>query len=157
MSAITPPPDIADQAARHGLKLERIGDLLDQLVTEIGLGGGAVDRITDNLPLPGLKRHTVSGHRATGNDALAIPIGNANAVLISDSSPGRLAGNIVNLGANPVILYLSSPARVGTGSVAAIWIGAGGAWDFMLSRRLWCGAVSAVAQTGATTLTVAIV
>lgn len=109
------------------------------------------EMVLDQFPVTGSKRALVY-RTGSGFDGLAVP---TTGVLVLGSNVARLGGTIVNLGANAVILYLTSTG-VQTAGAPAIWLAAtGGSWDFRLGNVLWCGSVSAVAQTAGTTVTVA--
>ncbi len=145
--------------AAYGLELTQQTELLRAIlakertdIIEVAVGDTShQEMVLDNFPVAGAKR-VLAQRTSTGADAIAVP---TTGILVLEANSARLGGQIVNSGTNAVILYL---ARTGlaTPGAGAIWLAAGGgAWDFRLGNLLWCGSVSAVAQTGASTLTVA--
>lgn len=127
----------------------------------VSIGSDSEDREVANFPLPGWKRIALSDRRAQGSDSITVTTGNAQDIVTP--FPARIAGQIVNYGSNPCILYMAGAGRVQAGGpFASIWLSsAGGAWDFtfgVLDEKpiVWTGPVSARALTGSTTLTLAI-
>src|SRR5581483_6957930 len=107
--------------------------------------------LLDNFPVAGSKRIIVR-RTSYGYDSLPVP---TTGVLALQADSARLGMTIVNSGANPVILYLTSTG-VATPGAGAIYLAAnGGAWDGRLGNVPWFGGVTAVAQTSASTLTIA--
>ena len=111
-----------------------------------------------NFPVPGAKRLMIRRPGAGGLYALAAAVPQ----LVLQPNDNRLGGQIVNVGANAVTLYLSHDLLVpGTANPlpqAAAQIvlnGAGGAWDLRLSNLLWCGGILAVAAAGGSSVSVA--
>jgi hypothetical protein len=113
--------------------------------------------ILNKFPVTGAKRALVY-RTGNGNDAVSVATATyatpAQAVVLI-ANQSRLGGRIVNTGANAVILYLTE-RPVPVVGVPAVYLPAnGGAWDLLLGNVLWCGNVSAVAQTATSTVTVA--
>ena len=159
-SAVAPPVVDLSAATNAVRELERrITQLQESLISEVAHGGSRNEETTlDNWPIAGARR-LVARDRSHGNASLAVPAQTAPMTPIVPAEPYRAGGEIVNSGANPCTLVLvdaqgsSGPAPSG---VAAIWLTAGGSWDFRLGAALWCGPVAAFAA-GATTLTVALI
>lgn len=151
------PPDSASVSATVELARQTAilaATLSQERASIIELAAGDMqhrERMLEDFPAPGSKRLLV--HRTgNGNDVAAVP---TTGVLALQGNTARLGGTIVNSGANAVILYLCG-AGVATPGAPAIWLAAnGGSWDFRLGNVLWCGNVTAVAQVGASTLTIA--
>lgn len=134
--------------------LGEIEALLRALLTEarselpnIGVSDAQGQELTlDHWPAVGSKRVLV---RRTGNgtDGLAVP---TTGVLFLTANEARVGLEVVNSGANAVIVYLSDQARKG---VPCVWLAAsGGAWDGMFGNVPWCGNVFLVAVTGASSI-----
>ena len=113
--------------------------------------------ILNKFPVTGAKRALVY-RTGNGNDATAVATATyatpVQAVVLN-ANQARLGGRIVNTGTNAIVLYLTERAVPVVGVPAVYLAASGGAWDLLLGNVLWCGNVSAVAQTGASTLTVA--
>lgn len=137
-------------------RLRVIAALLATDLLEVVVGGAENDQELENSPVQGRRRYVIA-RRTRGGDDAVYPIAFDQAAHdVAPANPGRLGGQIVNAGANPVMLYLSLAREVAAGGKAAIWLGAnGGSWDFRLSNVLYGGPVSAVARVGATSLTLA--
>lgn len=131
----------------HALLAESRSDLLEIAVADVQQR----ELVLDQFPVPGSKRAIVF-RTGNGTDNLAVP---TTGVLVLPDNASRLGGTIVNSATNPVILYLCATGKA-TPGVPAIWLAAnGGSWDFRLGNVIWGGSVSAVAQIGASTITVA--
>jgi hypothetical protein len=137
--------------------------LLAAILTEIRAGmlelsvGDAHRRelVLNKFPVTGARRALVY-RTGAGSDSVAVPAtGPAQAALVLPANEGRLGGQIVNSGTNPVILYLTE-RPVPVAGVPAVWLAsAGGSWDFRLGNVCWCGNVSALGQGGTSTLSLA--
>lgn len=114
---------------------------------EIGVSDAPAREMTlAHWPVVGSKR-ALAHRTGNGTDGLAVP---TTGVLVFPPNEARLGMEIVNSGANAVILYLSDQQRKGA---PCVWLAAaGGAWDGMFGNLPWCGNVFAVAQVGATTI-----
>lgn len=100
-----------------------------------------------------VKRILIGAERA-GGGLVTVPANTATNVAYH--AIGRVAGSIINAGANPCYLYLASAGDV-NGNVANIpvlYLTAGGSWDFRITNVLWVGHVTALSALG-TTLAVA--
>lgn len=140
-----------DQGRQTGLLAAILAEMRSDTL-DVGVADYAYRQmVLDNFPVAGAKRVLV---RRTGNGADTFPVPTTGALVLPDNA-GRLGGTIVNSGANPVILYLCDGGAARPGSPAIYLAANGGSWDFKLGNLLWCGNVSAVAQTAASTLTVA--
>lgn len=152
----TPDPSHVAVAAGLGEQTPILASILAELrsgVLQIGAADvRARELVLDQFPVPGSKR--VLPYR-TGNGSDGLAIGTTGLTLVIAANEGRLGGMIVNAGANAVILYLTERNAPAEG-IPAIWLAAsGGSWDFRLGNVLWCGNVSAIAITAASSLTVA--
>lgn len=112
--------------------------------------------VMNEFPVSGAKR-VIARRYGNGSDSFAVP---TTGVQILPVNEARLGGVIVNAGANPVILYLTSQTTSAQSlpfkGKPALWLAAsGGSWDFRAGNVTWCGAVFGVAQTAGTTITVA--
>jgi hypothetical protein len=80
--------------------------------------------------------------------------------LVASPNMNRLGGYVINIGTNPITLYLGgvfdelgggSPSSLG--GYPSLWLaGGGGNWDFEYGEILWCGGVWGVASTTSATL-----
>lgn len=132
--------------------------ILAQLRTstpEVAVGDNSQrELVLEQWPVAGSRR-VIAYRTGQGTDGLAIA---TTVTDVMQGNPARMGGAIVNSGANPIILYLAKPGSVGLGGGGhpSIYLAAtGGAWDFRLGNVTWCGHVCAIAQTAASTLTVA--
>lgn len=146
----------------HGAEIDTVTptELANELAkrranVEIALGGGTQERLVEDIPLLGTDRQILSYRRGRGSDNLVI----AAAVVteLCQEDPRRLAGNIQNIGANPVTIYLARQADVQVNISSVIVAGqlaAGGSgiWDFTLSKRVWCGPVCLFSTLGTTVI-----
>ena len=127
-------------------RLEQVAVVTDEFYSQ---------EVLENVPVAGQNRYIVP--RAGFGGLVAL---NSGAItLVLPPQLGRLGGTIVNYGASPVVLYLSGTGSVTNGiAVPALYLnGSGGSWDLKLSSVLWAGPVTAVAQGGASNLSVAVV
>lgn len=121
-------------------------------VLEIGVGDVKYRQmVLDQFPVAGSKR-VLAYRTGAGSDGIAVPTTGALVVVANEA---RLGGRIVNAGTNNAVLYLTDRPVPASGAPAIYLPSAGGAWDFRLGNLTWCGNVSAIALTGASTLTVA--
>lgn len=132
--------------------------LLARLNTDLGqlalIDGDREIRKVDNWPIAGATRFVV-GRRGHGG---LFPLAAGVAQLIISADPSRVAGSIINAGAAAATLYLCDlPTQAAGLAIPQVFVPAAGAWDFLLSRSVWCGAVVAVAATGGTSLSVAVI
>jgi hypothetical protein len=154
------PPSLIAVAAGLGEQTPLLAAILAEL------RGGALEvsvsdahrreLILSKFPVTGAKR-ALAYRTGGGADSVAVATAATPPVpqVVMVANQARLGGQIVVSGTNPVVLYLTERAVPTTG-VPAIWLaGSGGSWDFRLGNVCWCGNVSAVALTGASTLTVA--
>lgn len=114
--------------------------------------------LMDNFPVPGARRLIVRRSGAGGTIALTA----ATPTVILTPNDNRLGGQIVNMGAAVVTLFLSGDLLTPGGGVplpsgaAQIGLNAGGgSWDLRLSNLGWAGTVIAVAGGGGSSVTVA--
>lgn len=116
-----------------------------------GLGGGKTERMNEDSPMKGTLRQITSYNRGQGNDNFVLA---ANTLTkLCDHNPTRIAGNIQNIGANPVFLYLGEGNNVipgANGSVFTGYLAAGGSFDFKLTNDCWCGPVWLYSVLGTT-------
>lgn len=143
------------QAVELAQQTELLHTLVEHARTDllqIAIGDmDAQELMLSNFPVAGSKR-VIARRTGNGFDTLAVP---TTGVLVLPANEGRVGGQIVNSGANAVILYLWEGGTAKPG-IPAIWLAPnGGSWDFRLSNIPWVGNVTAVAQTAASTLTVA--
>jgi hypothetical protein len=140
------------ETSRHVALLGAILAAVRSEVLEIAVADAQYrDMVLDQFPVAGSKR-VIAYRTGSGFDSLPVPTSGTTVV---GANAARLGGTIVNSGANAVILYLCPTGRA-TAGAPAIWLaGNGGSWDFRLGNLTWCGSVTAVAQTGASSLTVA--
>jgi hypothetical protein len=149
---------LATLMAEHTPLLASILSELRSGTIEVGVGDIQFRQmVLDQFPVAGSKR--ILAYR-TGNGSDAAPVGTGTATApingqILPPNEGRLGGQIVNIGTNPVILYLTARPVPLPGIPAIFLAASGGAWNFLLGNLLWCGNVSAVGQGGTSTLTVA--
>jgi hypothetical protein len=128
-----------------------------------GLAVGDFQKTQDVLlhdwPVAGSER-LVAYRTGAGFDGLPVPQSTAvpqNSLLLN-SGPGRLGLHIVNIGAFPVILYLTFRSVPASGAPAIYLAANGGAnsyWRGMIGQSVWCGHVSGVAIGGISTITIA--
>ena len=152
---------MADQKIIPGAKLGAM--TTDELVIELAkqrtrivlaMGGGPQERLDDNIPLPGTVRQVTSYKRGTGSDGLAIAA--AQFVQLVQPDPARIAGNLQNIGANPLFAYMMAKNEIpaqqqGTiTSVLCAYLAANGSWDFTISKDVWCGPVTLYSPLGTT-------
>jgi hypothetical protein len=140
--------------AELGNHTQLLHAMLEQLrsgVQQIAVGDNEhQELVMSSFPVAGAKRIIL--RRVGAGGVIAVP---TTGVRIMSGNVARLGGTVVNSGSNPVILYLTKDPAVLQG-YPAIWLAAsGGAWDLRLGNLLWYGNIVAVAQTGATTVTVA--
>ena len=116
-------------------------------VVNVGVSDAQGRELTlEHWPAVGSKRVLVN-RTGNGTSGLAVP---TTGVLFLTPNEARIGLEVVNSGANPVIVYLSDQARSG---VPCVWLAAnGGAWDGMFGQVTWCGNVFLVAQTAASTV-----
>jgi hypothetical protein len=117
----------------------------------LALGGGQQERLDDDMPIVGSLRLVTSYRRGTGGDNFVVPA--AQVVKLCQHDPARIAGNLQNIGANPLFVYLGVPADVVQGnatSMVCLFLAANGIWDFKLSNDVWCGPVSLFSTLGTT-------
>lgn len=125
----------------------------------IGMGGSQQEKLVDDIPMRGVRRLLTSFNRGDGSDNFIVPA--AQIVDLCDFNGARIAGTILNIGANPVYVYLSTSQQVstqgnpgggmtGSGIICGYLFANGGNWDFELSRDVWCGPVSAYSTLGST-------
>lgn len=134
--------------------LQRIRDTLELLLVDVGIGGSETDRIIDNSPAAGHRRRSISQRRLQGSDKFTVPSGSAAIVSLMPANPGRIGGQLVNTGSNPVIICLCDPGSYIAGATPAMSIAAGGgAWDMTISKSPYTGPVSVYGSGGASTIT----
>lgn len=140
------------ELGKHSQFLQAILAQLRTQVLQVAVGDTQQQELSlNNFPVAGAKR-VIAQRNGAGYDFFSVPTTGA---LVLSVNEGRLGGQIVNSGANAVVLYLWANGAAGAGK-PAIWLAPnGGSWDFRLGNLTWCGSVSAVAQTGASTLSVA--
>lgn len=121
----------------------------------LSLGGGTLEQLMDDMPVRGMLRHVTSFHRGDGNDNFVVPVA-AYAQMLGPE-PARIAGSVINIGANPAFVYLNTMDRVQNipqGTVQGMPVGYlfanGGTWDFKLSNEVWCGPVTIYSVLGTT-------
>jgi hypothetical protein len=158
-------PDLVSQAqaglASHVDSQVQIVALLEQIAQQGGAGLQTI-AITDqelgggyevDFPVEGGKRWLVS-RLATGGD-FVVP--SAELVHLLAANNRRLGGTIVNRGAKPVKLILSTRRAAGAQAtgLGPIWLqSGGGSWDFRLGSILWCGSVCAIAEGAESTVSI---
>jgi hypothetical protein len=149
---------LATLMSEHTPLLASILSELRSGTIEVGVGDVQFrEMVLDQFPVVGSKR-ILAYRTGNGSDAAAVGTGTAAAPingLVLSANEGRLGGQIVNTGTNPVILYLTARPVPVPGVPAVFLAASGGAWDFRLGNLLWCGNVSAVGQGGTSTLTTA--
>jgi hypothetical protein len=159
--AETAPPEAQTFDLLHLLidQQETNRELLEAIAREAGAGLQTV-ALTDtevqgegveiDFPVPGARRWLVA--RIPTGGAFAVP--ETTFVPIAQPNPSRLGGYLTNSGAKPALLLLSEPQNPGAaaGMAQLYLINGGTPWDFRLGSALWCGAVWAAGQGGATTL-----
>lgn len=156
MSAITPDQmfelqqAMRDQAEHlHGMRLA-----LEAMLVDIAIGGSETDRIVDDSPVEGHRRRSISHRRLQGSDSFAVPSGAAAIVLLMPSNPGRLGGQIVNVGSNAVVVVLGGHSSYVAGATPALWLASsGGAWDLTFGKSVYSGPVSVFGSGGTSTIT----
>jgi hypothetical protein len=138
---------LATLMAEHTPLLASILAELRGETLEVGVSDAYGRELTlDQFPVVGRKR-ILAYRTGNGFSALAVP---TTGVLALTANEARLGMQLINAGANPILLYLADQPR---GGVPAIWLAAGGgAWDGRLGNVGWAGNVFAVAQTAASTL-----
>jgi hypothetical protein len=160
--------DETPQAAHVRQELSDQSDTLHTLVTvgrarPEGLAVGdfvlAQDILLHDWPVAGAER-LVAYRTGSGFDGFTVPQSTAvpqNSLLVH-STAARLGLQIVNVGAFPVILYLTNRPVPAAGAPAIYLAANGGAnsyWRGLIGQSAWCGNVSAVAVGGISTLTIA--
>lgn len=97
----------------------------------------------DHFPVPSHARAIVPRRPSGG-----IVTVDQNGEVLVQANRGRLGGQLINTGGNPVFVYLGSQYDPGIG---VGWLAAGGgSWDFEISDLLWVGAVFGQCGTGLT-------
>lgn len=144
---------IAHGAAIDALTAEEAAEIFAQPRENVvlGLGGGVIEEIMDDMPMRGTRRQITSYRRGTGGDNFIVPA--AKLILLTDYDAARIAGTLMNVGANPVLVYLAQTADVQVGNatvVVAASLNTSGSWDFKLSNDVWCGPVSVYSTLGTT-------
>lgn len=126
-------------------ELIRILDELRQIDTQVVLidtdSPNAQRQEVDHFPVPSHARAIVPRRPSGGLITV-----DTNGEVLAPANRGRLGGQLVNTGTNPVFVYLGTSNDPGIG---VSWLAPnGGTWDFEISDLLWVGAVFAVASTG---------
>jgi len=117
----------------------------------LGMGGGATERLSEDLPIRGTLRQITSYHRGRGADNLILAAGVFTQLCEAD--PARVAGNVQNTGANSLYVYgalvrdINAPFGAVTQCLCG-YIAASGAWDFTWSNDVWCGPVTLYSALG---------
>ena len=142
-----------DAAAHVG----RMAKAIEVMLVDITLGGPELDRRIYNSPIEGRTRHSISQRRLQGSDSFAVKSGSGSIIDLMPANPGRLGGQIVNTGTNPIIICLASATSYVAGATASLWLAAsGGAWDMTLGKSVYGGPVSVYGSGGTSTLTFAV-
>ena len=151
---------MAKQTIRHGATIdtltpEELAEIFDKPRPNVvlGLGGGEVERLDEDTPMRGTRRQITSISRNEGSDNF--PVAAATFVELCRHNPGRIAGSIVNVGTNPVYVYLAPIARLqavgfGAATVFTGYLTPNGSFDFKLTNDVWCGPVTVYSVLGTT-------
>lgn len=154
----TNPPLDSRELRRHRTLLEALLAQARSGVLEVAVTDAERRQLVlDQWPVVGAKR-IVAYRTGNGSDSVAVAtatISTPATQIVLGGNEGRIGGQIVNNGSNAIILYLTDRPVPVEGVPAIYLAAAGGSWDFRLGNVLWCGNVSAVAQTSAGTLTIA--
>ena len=123
------------------------------------MGGGTIEEAKEDIPYRGYRSMVTSHNRGDGSDNFTVPA--AAIVELCDANVGRIAGTIINIGSNPVYVYMAKSSRVtpqgqpgggitGGGIMCGYLFGNGGKWDFRISDQVWHGPVSVYSLLGST-------
>lgn len=158
MTTETETAQVTSRAALEQIHhLQRMREALEGLLVDLGIGGSETDRIIDNSPFAGHRRRSISHRRLIGSDSFAVPSGAAAIALLLPANPGRIGGQIVNTGSNPVLVILAAPGSYVAGATAALWLmSSGGAWDMTFGKSVYTGPLSVYGSGGASTITWAV-
>lgn len=116
----------------------------------------SIEEVHDNVPTKGTRSIATAYERGGGSDNFVLP---ANTFTkLCAARPGRLAGTVQNIGANPCLAYLAplnDITRQGAqGSINGFIVGFiaanGGAFDFKLTNDCWGGPVTVWSLLGTT-------
>lgn len=112
-------------------------------VSDLDIGQGEIS----DFPYPGASRQVLQRAAVTEAGGVAVAV---NSGVILDQNPRRIGLSLINVGSNGCTIGLGSVAKQYEG----IYLAAnGGEWDGIISKVLWIGALSAIADpSGATTL-----
>lgn len=138
---------------------EELAEVFRDPYVRVILSLGAADSIEEihnDIPTKGVRSLTTSWRRGGGSDNFVVPA--AQFVQLCDYRPGRLAGTIQNVGANPCFAYLApvqDVRRVGAqgtinGFIVGYMASGGGNFDFKLTNDVWGGPVTVYSVLGTT-------
>lgn len=150
---------MALMGARAARDVSRQVELLDLILEALDTGASQLC-ISDVAPQPGLQKDfPVMGAQRwileRTPDGRDLPLVAGEDTEILPANVNRLGGSIVNRGEKPVLLYLAKASQKGAGTATIYLAANGGSWDFRLGNLLWCGSITANAQGGVTTLSIA--
>jgi hypothetical protein len=160
-------PEDTPQAQHVRQELSEQSTTLHELLTAArarpeGLSVGDYDHqhglLLHDWPVAGSERVVVR-RTGSGFDGLAVPQTAQPPVLsrIVNASVARLGLQITNIGAFPVVLYLTDRPVPAPGAPAIYLAANGGAnsyWRGLIGQTPWCGNVSAVAIGGASSVAI---
>lgn len=122
--------------------------------SHIGFGNGKIEKTLRNWPVVGHER-IIRIRNQHGNPNLVIPA-SPNPVDIFPSNDGRGGLSIVNIGANPAIVFLDTAAEAAQNesNIACGYLFANnGTWDGKFGNAEWLGPVSVLSALGTTLVT----
>lgn len=156
MAMLSNTPALVQRGLNALDKLEQVMGLvleaLDTQVQQIAVtDDSAVPSIQKDFPVKGAQRWILN----RTPDGRNLPLPEAVKTLVLPSNVNRLGGQLVNMGAKNLILFLAKPSQLNAGTATIILNANGGAWDFRLGNLFWSGSVTAEPIGGASEISIA--